>query len=232
MYSTWVIKSSKLNGEVLLFYLNGHLTGIEVLLQTPLTSVQFTFFKKHLHYQEKDMLNCEVCMRHKQLITVMATNIKIKMFCDYYFKYREVKYKITASETGKIKTVEVNEELLITYFTSNNFLFKQKWSVANYVKYYNELRNDTYGAKLPQFPNAYNKQFANKLTTPELNQYYAHLRSLGLVAKKDAVGNLIDFIKSTTQTIEPTGCVTGQTNKIGDLIDSVPPSPTNTDANQ
>lgn len=196
MYNTYKMVSGKINGEIFFYYLNGHLTGIELNLKEPLNDLQAAHFGIHIYIQEQQLLQCHECIRLKQLVTASGTNIKIKMFCDYYFHYRKVQYRITQSEVGKIKQVEVNDQLLTKYMTSDNFLFKNKWSVANYVKYYNELRNETYGTtKL--YPDYYSKAFADKMEPKKLRDYYAHLRSLGLVPKFDRFHNCIDFVKPT-----------------------------------
>lgn len=194
MHNTWRLVSNKLEGEILFYYLNGNLTGIDISLKHPLNQHQAEYLCRHLHFAETDLMKCHDCIRLKQLVTVGQTNIKIKMFCDYYFLYLKVKYKISQSETGKIKQVEVNDLLLIKYFSSDNFLFKNKWSVANFVKYYNELRNEVYGT-VKLFPDYYSKAAADKMDPKKLSAYYEHLRSLGLVPKYDRHNNCIDFVK-------------------------------------
>jgi|GEM_PF-1259821 len=194
MHNTWKLVSAKIEGEILYFYLNGNLTGIELNLKQALSKAQADYLSTHIHFVESELMQCPECIRLKQLMGISQTNIKIKMFCDYYYNYRKVKYRISQSEIGKIKQVEVNDQLLIKYLSSDNFLFKNKWSVANYVKYYNELRNEVYGT-INLFPDYYSKAAADKMDPQKLQAYQAHLRSLGFIPKHDRLGNCIDFVK-------------------------------------
>jgi len=127
-----------------------------------------------------------------------AVNQKIAMFCRKYEQYTKVKYKPSAADSGKIKLFSVTEDILDHYFTSDNFLFKHKYSIANLAKYYNELILDMQvvkiGAHMKLHPNSWNAQYAKNLSGAELSSYYQHLLSLGLESKKDRFGNVIDFV--------------------------------------
>lgn len=46
------------------------------------------------------------------------------------------------------------------------------------------------------YPNNYDKMFEAKLSMQQCQEYWKHLRSLGYSAKKDRVGNTIDWIKT------------------------------------
>lgn len=105
-------------------------------------------------------------------------NDKIALFCKFYEKYCGIKYKISRSEVGMIKGVEVTENLLTTYFQCDEWWAKVK-SVTFYVKNYNEIRALSSGKK-SQYPNYWSKSFADGLTGEKLSEYWKHLRELGL----------------------------------------------------
>lgn len=191
-HTTWKLKSDKINGFIDISYLNGAITGIEFHLNAPLTDLQYTFFCRHIHFLEEDLMNCPHCIHMWQLYNAGASSNKIKMFCDYYFMFRKIKYKVTAAEAGKIKNIAINDSLLLKYFTSHNFLFKNKWSISNLVKYYNELRSEAYGAKAVH-PDVFIKDYSVNLTELERQEYYKHLRSLGKKPVYDTLRNLVDF---------------------------------------
>jgi DNA-binding MarR family transcriptional regulator len=46
------------------------------------------------------------------------------------------------------------------------------------------------------YPDGYDRTFEAKLNTQQCQDYWKHLRSLGYAAKKDRVGNTLDWIKS------------------------------------
>lgn len=123
-----------------------------------------------------------------------GTNLKIALFCRQYETHTTVKYKVSPADSGKIKLIKVTDALLTAYFTSQNFLFKNKYSIANLVKYYNELLAEIATAGKPKHPNHYDKAYQAKLPVTEVAAYWAHLRSLGLQPKKDKVGNTIDWV--------------------------------------
>lgn len=123
------------------------------------------------------------------------TNEKIAIFCRYYESYAGHKYKISRPEIGMIKRTEVSEPLIKKFFESKEFWAKIK-SVSYYCKNINEIKRLTEINANNLHPNHYDAEYMKKLTGPEISDYYKHLRSLGLVAKKNAVGTIIDWVKS------------------------------------
>jgi hypothetical protein len=121
-------------------------------------------------------------------------NEKIALFCAFYEKYCGIKYKITPTEIGMIKKAEVTEELLKRFFESNEFWAKVK-QVGYYVRNVQELKRMTVQTSAGGHPHVFDKAYLNKLEGAAISSYYTHLRSLGLVAKKNALGTIIDFVK-------------------------------------
>lgn len=133
------------------------------------------------------------------------TNEKLAQFCKAYEYYKKVKYKVSAADTGKIKLIEVNRDILIAYFNSRLFAIAGpagspgNHSISNLVKYYNELKAEIAAAQTPgatnKFPSGYDKSFEAKLKPAELKAYWAHLRTLGYAPKRDRMDNVIDWVK-------------------------------------
>lgn len=59
---------------------------------------------------------------------------------------------MSAADSGKVKLIRFDEALLDHYFTSENFLFKGKQSIANLVRYYNELRAEMAAPPKSKYP--------------------------------------------------------------------------------
>jgi hypothetical protein len=191
MAISYLLTSPKLDGTMEAEYdLNGYLTSFKLDLKTPLTVDQFRFLVCRLPYRNDDI---EQNMAPIKVKLKMKSNEKIAFFCKVYEQYKGIKYKVSPADCGKIKHVEINESLLKTYFSSENFLFKNKQSIANFVKYYNELRAEAAG-KINKYPAEYNREFEKSLTNAqELEGYWKHLRSLGLKAVKNPLGKIIDW---------------------------------------
>jgi hypothetical protein len=74
--------------------------------------------------------------------------------------------------------------MLTTYFDSENFLFVNKWSIGNLVKYINELRVEAFGVVAQpkkKFPLPYDHLFFVKLDMSGQQEYWAYLRENGYV---------------------------------------------------
>lgn len=122
-----------------------------------------------------------------------APNEKLALFCRIYERHKNIKYKVSAADSGKIKQINPSEELLHFYFRSENFLFKGKQSIANLVKYWNELRADFAGQGKTKFPDDWQPEMLKKLTPQDTIHYYAHLRKLGLKEIRTEAGQIVGF---------------------------------------
>lgn len=198
-HSTYLLKSNKLKGYIQITYLNGFLKQIKFDLNEPMKAHKFIFFKDFLPQQEADIarfekLGFELTKESTPTPEGNGTNIKIALFCRMYEKYTTVKYKVSPADSGKIKLLNVDDALLKHYFTSQNFLFKNKYSIANLSKYYNELLAEIATAGKSQYPNHYDKAYEAKLPLSQISGYWLHLRSLGLEPKKDRLGNTVNWV--------------------------------------
>jgi hypothetical protein len=143
------ITSETIKGEIFVEYMDGYLTKVEFILSEPLNYKQFGYFFANMNYHEQFLLQHGIGKAKVEEVVMEAANVKIARFCEAYLKHKKVPYKVSASDAGKIKLVEMPASLLEHYFKSDNFLFKSKQSIGNYVRYYNELRAEA-GAKAHQ----------------------------------------------------------------------------------
>jgi len=193
MTTVYQLTAKSMDGYIELAYSDGILNRIEMVLKTPLSDEQFRVFVDTIEMEEK-----EISFLSKLGLTVtplMAANQKIALFCEKYEEYKGLKYKASRQDGGKIKQIRIDSPMLDAYFGSDNFLFKNKHSVSNLVKYYNELLAEIAGAGKSKHPNTWNEVYYKKLSIKECGEYFAHLNSLGFKAVKDGVGNLREFIK-------------------------------------
>lgn len=197
MTSNYTLTGKRIHGAIELQFSEGILTVVKMLLKAPLNDVQFRTLVTCLPQYESEFYKLEDV---GLTATVdMPSNEKLGLFCRLYEVFKGVKYKVSAADSGKIKLVKVDEDILVFYFNSSHFLFKGKHSIGNLVKYYNELMSHFVQSQKPQsinYPDHFDRAYQNKLTEKECPGYWAHLRGLGLTAKKDRVGNVVDWVKA------------------------------------
>lgn len=193
MTNTYILTSKRLTGHIEVQYTDGILTAVKTLLKDPLNEAQFQAFKDKVPMMEQDLTQLKLI--GLQAEKEAGPNAKLALFCRLYQKHKGVKYEVSRADSGKVKLVKFDEPMLEHYFASDNFLFKGKQCISNLVKYYNELRADMATPKKSKYPDHYSKEFENRLKDGEHKLYWAHLRSLGMIAKKDQVGNTIDWIR-------------------------------------
>jgi hypothetical protein len=135
---------------------------------------------------------------------ITPANRVITLFCDLYKENLGVAYKVSPADAGKIKALSTTTEiewlkLLTTYFDSNTFVFKLK-SIGNMVKYWNELRAETFGTKAPVkviYPLPYDHLFFVTLDMKGQQEYWDHLRKNGYVFEKNE-GRNSKWVKKQT----------------------------------
>lgn len=180
-----------MNGHFLISFENDRLKAFEINFKEDLTVAQFSYFLSRLPINEEGLKAYEEL--GLTIERTAATNEKIALFCRIYEKHVGIKYKVSASDSGKIKTIQVDENLLGHYFRSENFLWKGKYSISNLVKYYNELRADIIQGGKPKHPDQWDAEYFRKLKTDQISDYYRHLKSLGLKVIKDGTGRILDW---------------------------------------
>lgn len=191
MKTTYKLNSEKMGGYFLVSFENEDLTGFEICFKKPLTVAQYTYFLNRLPVHEGGMNRFESI--GLSIEKVAAPNEKIAMFCALYEKHVGIKYKVSPADSGKIKHVQVTEELLHHYFRSDNFLWKGKYSIANLVKYYNELRAEIAQGGKARHPDQWDKAYFAKLQGGQISEYFRHLRELGLKPHKNLRGDIVDW---------------------------------------
>lgn len=189
--ATYLLSSKRLGGSIEIEYLNNVLTVVKLNLKQPMNDVQFQLFKDALS-------QCEDVKAFEDLgfslTEMMPTNEKIALYCRLYEQKTGLKYKVSPADAGKMKGLKITYDLLVFYFASENFLFKNKYSIGNLTKYYNELCVEFANAGKSKHPNSWSLEYENKLKGKELSDYWAHLRSLGLKPKKGRMGETIDWV--------------------------------------
>lgn len=182
-------------GTAVLVYENGCFKSFLADVKPPFTEAQMRWLMQRVPAQEL-MLTERLVLSSKGTISIEnlsdkaitgdGNNTLIAMFCNFFLEKTSVGYKVSASDAGKIKNLGLKREewlpLLTTYFDSENFLFKNKWSIANMVKYINELRIEAFGVVAPPkktFPLPYDHLFFVKLDMTGQQEYWAYLRDNG-----------------------------------------------------
>lgn len=173
--------SDKLKGFIVLVYENGLFKSLLCEFNIEMSKEQFNYLKQHIPLEEIEIGKLAALGLNPKGKAPMQTNEKIAAFCKHYEEVMKIKYKVSASDSGKMKGVKIDEELLKVYFTSSNFIFKNK-SIGNLVKYYNELRAEVEAQKSNggiSFPNIPDAKFEKNLKPYQVPEYWKHLRSLG-----------------------------------------------------
>ncbi len=191
------IKSKRLKGSLILVYKDSYLYSFINEFEQHLNTQQWTNLMEKLTINEADVYELKSIGLEVSRVAD-KTNEKIALFCDYYMKYHNgLKYKVSPADSGKIKHVVITDKLLTVYFTSDNFLFKNKHSISNYTRYFNELNQEANKPKenkpKSKYPNQYNASFERTLSGNELSNYWKHLRDLGLKPKK-VRGRVVDWL--------------------------------------
>lgn len=202
--SEYKLASEKLDGTIVFTFHGGVLYSILFSINKPLSPAQLQALLSDFPYQEQDVMTiagirlAEITPKKKSL---GSTQEKIALFCSHYSKHvigedsTPLKYKVSAKDSGMIKGFDVTDQLLSTYFTSDSVLFKNKYSIGNYCKFYNQLVAEANGAsKQVSFPNHWDEKLARKMTGETLSLYFKHLNSLGKKPRKSSRGEIIDFV--------------------------------------
>jgi len=194
MKTTYKLTSEGRKGAATATYENGLLIGFEIDFNPPLNNPKTAWIFGALPTNAERIEDFNSLKGFGLEVTKEApANEKLALFCRVYEKHKSIKYKVTASDAGKIKQINPTEEQLHAYFRSENFLFKGKQSIANLVKYWNEFRADLAGQGSSKFPNEWDSKILQKLSPQDTINYYTHLRSLGLKAIKTEAGQVVGF---------------------------------------
>ncbi len=188
--SRYKISNPKIDGHIEALYEDGKITSFHFFLNAPMTFKQWITLLNLIPQEEDKLVPTSLTVER---IAETKTNEKIALFCRMYRKYVGVAYTVSASDSGKIKLLGISEELLNRYFGSENFLFKGKHSIGNLARYYNELRAEISAPAGKKYPNHYSRDYEKKLSSPELSEYWAHLRNLKMTPVKNIQGKIVDW---------------------------------------
>lgn len=114
-------------------FLDGELSNIKIL-----TGGDFLAIESEIGPHESN-LRLETWKQKK----TNSAKAKAAHWCKAYAAYTaqfgdEIAYKVSGAEAGMLKNVEINQEYLFVFFTTD-FWTKTK-TIANYQKHYNEIR--------------------------------------------------------------------------------------------
>ncbi|MGZ3753601.1 MAG: hypothetical protein ACXVAY_01500 [Mucilaginibacter sp.] len=191
--NTYTLQGSRMAGHIELQYTSGLLNCIKLEFKDELKEDKFKLLINEIALHEDKITQLE-----KLGFTItrqMATNEKVGLFCRFYELHKGLKYKVSAADSGKIKLIKLTDALLTAYFTSDNFLFKGKHSISNLVKYYNELLAEMATPAKSKHPDHFSKAYQDKLSQHDMQEYWAHLRALGLKPVRDRFENVKDWVK-------------------------------------
>ena len=194
MITIYKLTSDKISGAIELEYTDSLLTRISIAIKSPLNDNQFKGLISSIGQHEANVGDLKAL--GLEVSAAIPANIKLAAFCRLYEQHKKIKYRVSPADSGKIKLIQVDEPLLEAYFTSGNFLFKNKHSISNLVKYYNELLAEIVAGPASKHPDHYSKAYQDKLSDKECPDYWNHLRSLGYQPKKDKMGNVVDWVKN------------------------------------
>jgi hypothetical protein len=191
--NSYTLTSPRMSGHIELQYTDSLLTCILFAIKEPLNAIQFTGLLSIITQFESDVE--ALTALGLSVSKSMTNNTKIAIFCRLYEKYKHIKYTVSPRESGMIKKVNVDEEMMEAYFKSDNFLFKGKHSIGNLVKYYNELKAEIVAGPASLYPDQWSKTFEDKLNDDDRKDYWKHLRGLGLKPKRDRFGAVTDWYR-------------------------------------
>jgi hypothetical protein len=195
MTNTYTLTGTRIDGHLELTFTDAILNRIEIAVNKPLNEKQFRALVEGVPMHEQDLPQLQRLGLSWSLL--LPTHDKIALWCRLYKEYKGIAYNVSAADAGKIARIKVSEDTLRHYFTSANFLFKDKHSISNLVKYFNELLAEIAAPKLvkSKHPDHYSKQYEDRLDANGLTDYRNHLRSLGLVPQLDKFYNIKDWYK-------------------------------------
>ncbi len=195
----YILASEKEKGTNEIAYLNGVLNLFKLELKETLNDKQLELIidRLGLANNENDLLAAFKDIGLKP-VKQMAGNEKVALWCRLYEVYVGTKYKASRADGGKLKGIYIDEQILFHYFTSQNFLLKNRYSISNLVKYYNELIAEIKNLNRSKHPDQYDPAYEGRLEPKALADYWAHLRSKGFEPKKDRTGRTIDWIRKQT----------------------------------
>lgn len=192
------ITVENLTGFALVVYQDGLFKSFLTDVKPPFNNLQLNWILSKIPANEV-MLAEQLVIKGKGKITLENLSAEpvikgdgndsfIALFCDLFKEKTNVNYKVSAADAGKVKYLALKREewlrMLTTYFDSENFLFVNKWSIGNLVKYINELRVEAFGVVAQpkkKFPLPYDHLFFVKLDMAGQQEYWAYLRENGYV---------------------------------------------------
>lgn len=196
------LKSAKLKGCMYATYESGYLVQLDMQLNEPLTASQATFLFSAFPYTVEAIKSLRSGGLQAEPVKMKSIQEKLAAFCSYYKRHRQVPYKASPLERANIKDVPVDEVLLTYFFTSKAWFTVNNYSLTNYIKRINLIRDAARNGleTAVTFPNHYDQKFADSLEKDELARYQAHLRAQGFEYKQTGSGAFVWQRKPVTNS--------------------------------
>lgn len=196
MINKYKLTSNKVGGSLDLEYTDGYLTGLSMDFKRALTNDMYVRLYNGLAFFESDLQR--TIDLGFSVSKILPTNKAMALFCELYQKHLgKGKYIATLKDGGMLRTIKIDEPLLLAYFASERFEIKDKHSVGNLVKYHHLVRGDMVSPVKPKgkHPDYWSKKHQDSLSAQEAPEYWNHLRSLGFERRTDRLGNTIEWLK-------------------------------------
>lgn len=174
-------------------YKGSHLVKFHIEEGSPLSESQYAYLSKYIPWREEALPLVKGFTVEEIKEEVRTSAHKIALFCDYFKETYDTAYKVSSAESGMIAKVEVSWDLLKVYFECKEWWCDVK-NITNYCKNINQIMvllknpSSTQVATKRKHLEYWSREYEQKLTPQELNEYWGQLREAGWTSKTDGTG--------------------------------------------
>jgi len=192
------LTSSKLNGFLLITYIDGHLKSILIEVKPGLNDEQWYHLgsiissnHSKLSLKALEKLNLTITTtdieeQEPPNVELVSTHNRVALFCAAYKTAYHINYSATKQDGGKLKNLPISATdylpLLNIYMQSTEWYLHPK-SISNFIGKINEVRllykNPQALEKKTNWPIPFDAGYNNMLTDDKRKEYYAALRAAG-----------------------------------------------------
>lgn len=194
MVRTYILKGKKANLEIKLQYSDGFLTFAEMTFKDRLNERLHQTLFGSVPFDEKNLkILYNLGLKESN---DKSPHQKIAMFCDKYMEHKEGrKYKATGTDGRRLQEYALTYEILDAFFKSDHWKIKGVYTIQNLLSNWNIVLEEMATGNKSKYPDEWIEKYEATLNQQQISEYWAHLRGLGLVAKKDRLGKTTDWIK-------------------------------------
>lgn len=164
---------------------------------------------------DREILTKEIIKLEKKLkkLTEKAENppkekdLRYRIWCKVYKNATKLSYMKDIAGIKNLKGCELSDEefeAMAKVFMSSNEWWSNPKTLKNFLTRLNELNMKMNGADQKpksKWPDEFNQKLAERLTREDLEDYHAHLRSIGLIPHKIITtggGTKVKWLKKTS----------------------------------